>query len=575
MGSRTHRPGAYIRSPTKRLPFVVTSRPAFFALPNALRLKQMESGKERISVKRAAQQFAFGPDGFVSLLARRVAGGAARIPGVLALVAVAALCGEHQTRAQQETFSPRNSIPLISGQATPLSALSLSSAARISDPAGARRFCLPVDPEQPEQERRISSVGKGALRVGPPRTVRMIYFLPNDRPYRSDVVDLMKTMISWTQGFYAEQMQSHGYGEKTFRIETDADGEPLIHRVDGQHPDAYYHTNTVREALNEVQQTFDLGANVYFIVSDNAGVNEFFLGANGQLASGVGSRSGKSGGYLMLPSAFSFNILSHELGHAFGLQHDFRNNANVMSYGSGIRLSECSAGFLAVHPYFNPDSPVEEGSRPSVELVSALTYPADSDSAPVQIKASDPEGLHQAILFVRTTEPHRAAGTLEVNACLGLAGVRDRVVEFDYDGAHPSVEGVTLSNPPVHPIRVDIVDADGDAIQRYITLEESSSGEVVALERDAKRPAAATLTGNYPNPFNPETTIGYALPRSGKVRLSVHDMLGHELHVLVDRYQPAGRHAALFRGDRLPSGLYAYRLEAGGEAMVRTMLLVK
>ena len=85
----------------------------------------------------------------------------------------------------------------------------------------------------------------------------------------------------------------------------------------------------------------------------------------------------------------------------------------------------------------------------------------------------------------------------------------------------------------------------------------------------------AGLPAFDPNPFNPETTIGYALPHDAKVRLVVYDLLGHEVTVLVDGPQPAGRHAVRFRGDHLPSGLYAYRLQAGNEVVVRTMILVK
>ena len=88
-------------------------------------------------------------------------------------------------------------------------------------------------------------------------------------------------------------------------------------------------------------------------------------------------------------------------------------------------------------------------------------------------------------------------------------------------------------------------------------------------------PAEVALPGNYPNPFNPETTIGYALPRAGMVRLVVYDLLGQEVAVLIDGPQPAGRHTVRFRGDHLPSGPYAYRLQAGDEMVVRTMMLVK
>ena len=61
------------------------------------------------------------------------------------------------------------------------------------------------------------------LNVGEPRTVRLIYFLPNDREYRDDIVQRMKHEILNLQTFYAESMQAHGY-DMTFDIETDALG---------------------------------------------------------------------------------------------------------------------------------------------------------------------------------------------------------------------------------------------------------------------------------------------------------------------------------------------------------------
>ena len=107
-----------------------------------------------------------------------------------------------------------------------------------SPPADSVHFCAVFDYEQWLRD-NPASAGKRAmdLNVGPPRTVRMIYFLPNDRPFRQEVVDSMKTTIRRIQTLYAEQMQAHGHGRKTFRFETDAQGEPTVHRVGGQHPD--------------------------------------------------------------------------------------------------------------------------------------------------------------------------------------------------------------------------------------------------------------------------------------------------------------------------------------------------
>ena len=91
----------------------------------------------------------------------------------------------------------------------------------------------------------------------------------------------------------------------------------------------------------------------------------------------------------------------------------------------------------------------------------------------------------------------------------------------------------------------------------------------------AELPAEVALLGNYPNPFNPQTTISYALPQAGDARLVVYDMLGREVAVLLDGPQAVGRHTVRFGANHLPNGPYTYRLAAGGKTVTRTMLLVK
>ncbi len=134
-------------------------------------------------------------------------------------------------------------------------------------------FCLPLNLEDMQARDSIYAATKHALNlnVGEPRTVRMIYFLPNDRPFRQGVVDSMKIAIRQIQTFYAEQMQAHGYGNKTFRFETDAQSDPLVHRVDGKYPDNYYiRNNTYKTVLDdEIGQAFDIRQNIYFIILDS------------------------------------------------------------------------------------------------------------------------------------------------------------------------------------------------------------------------------------------------------------------------------------------------------------------
>ena len=321
------------------------------------------------------------------------------------------------------------------------------------------------------------------LNVGEPRTVRLIYFLPNDRPYRADVVQRMKAEILNVQTFFADQMEAHGYGRRTFRIETDAQGEPIVHRVNGKHPDSHYLDDTLHTVDDEVYDVFDLYANVYFTVIDNSidGIGR----GNGRVTGGVAGRRGKNGGRTLMPGGFSFTAAAHELGHTFGLKHDFSDDAYIMSYGGQrrSRLSACSAEFLSVHPYFNPNTPIEEGEGPTIELISSPLYPAGSRSVRVRLKINDLDGLHQLIFFVYTIAPHSAAGSREVKVCRGLVGKRDTVVEFDYDGVIPSDGFTSLSDPTAHAIRVDVVDKDGDVDYASFTLAEISPYHIASLDR--------------------------------------------------------------------------------------------
>ncbi|MDE3259287.1 MAG: leucine-rich repeat protein [Gemmatimonadota bacterium] len=322
-------------------------------------------------------------------------------------------------------------------------------------------FCQIIDPDEWERERALLPAAKTTvLSAGHSRIVRLFYFLPEDRTYRPAVVAAMKTGMLEVQTFYRDQMAAHGFGNKTFQIETDAQGVPIVHRVNGNHSDDYYKTRGRPE--DEINRAFDTSSIVQLIVMD-------ISRSSGGTGVGIKQR-----GMGIVYGGWSWSTAAHELGHAFGLQHDFRGDSYIMSYGANPNaLSACAARFLAVSPYFNPSVSFSAGSPPGFELTSSPDYTHGKTSVPVRFRARDPDGLHEMILFVKTPEglgPFSPAGFMEVKACRELDGQTDITVQFDYDGNTPSDEGSSLLLPLEHTVYVSTVDTDGNRVDSPIPV---------------------------------------------------------------------------------------------------------
>jgi hypothetical protein len=103
----------------------------------------------------------------------------------------------------------------------------------------------------------------------------------------------------------------------------------------------------------------------------------------------------------------------------------------------------------------------------------------------------------------------------------------------------------------------------------------NSGDDFEGYAADLLFPESYLLQQNYPNPFNAQTTIRYELPHSGFVSLAVYDARGRLMADLVNGVRSAGAQELTFDAADLPSGVYFYRLQAGGFTDVKKMVLVK
>jgi hypothetical protein len=195
-----------------------------------------------------------------------------------------------------------------------------------------------------------------------------------------------------------------------------------------------------------------------------------------------------------------------------------------------------------------------------------------SMAAPVLL-TPDEGSTHVSTSTALTWETVPEAASYEVQVALHASFAATLVDTAGVVGTSLPVASLLRKTP--HYWRVRGMTVTGTAGPWSAPWRFTTSDTGVAVEDDVEVPDEAVLYANYPNPFNPQTTIPFALPQPGPVRLMIYDVLGREIAVLIDSTFPAGQHEAVFDASGLPSGVYLYRLQTDGWTRTRTMLLVK
>lgn len=147
------------------------------------------------------------------------------------------------------------------------------------------------------------------------------------------------------------------------------------------------------------------------------------------------------------------------------------------------------------------------------------------------------------------------------------------------DGYIPAGNAVDLliletDGPVVSSLRIKeaiLADRNGRVVPVKIVAEE---------EKRDSRPEEFALLHNYPNPFNPQNQISYALPQDCDVKLTIYNLLGQSVRILVDEHQMAGYKKIFWdgkdeQGRDVASGVYFYKIHAGDFVQTKKMLLLK
>jgi len=136
------------------------------------------------------------------------------------------------------------------------------------------------------------------------------------------------------------------------------------------------------------------------------------------------------------------------------------------------------------------------------------------------------------------------------------------------------------SSGRVYTITATATDGSGNSATRVADVTVDHDKGKATAKSIATAEDLDLGVGNYPNPFNPSTTIRYALPEAVPVRLTIYNIMGQPVRVLVDVFQGSGHYAVEWDGrdalgKKVAPGVYLYRLEAGQQAEVRKMVFAK
>jgi hypothetical protein len=206
-------------------------------------------------------------------------------------------------------------------------------------------------------------------------------------------------------------------------------------------------------------------------------------------------------------------------------------------------------------------------------LTSFCTFPHPQNSGSAQLKNDknvyDTLATHRFISFLGTpTNIYTAFGS----GTFRLAKGRTERLSMANINAYDDLTGLNnvAANHPAPSLytKLKIAEAIYENDYRF-------SQTVVGVSDKQTNPKTFTLEQNYPNPFNPNTKISYTLQNGDKIRLSVYDVLGKEVSVLVNGVQPEGLHEVTFSADHLSSGIYFYKLQTTKATITKKMVLIK
>ncbi len=305
------------------------------------------------------------------------------------------------------------------------------------------------------------------------------------------------------------------------------------------------------------------------------------------------------------PMDFGYNL---ELGQEHVIEANFINFGDEDVEVSALRIAQSAADFVTVDPQRDFTVAAQEtlivtatfsaevdtmldrailvqsnaAENPIVWNFHASTYP------PPALIRVEPEELefgydlalgeeHQEMGYIYNDgETNLVVSNIEIPVEFADYFSIDTQGEFSIEPHDSQMVSVTFQTD--HDVMINTfftIESNSAQEPEYEWIVQASTGDGVRTNPSTGLPQAFEMSQNHPNPFNPTTTIDFALPAASEIEFGVFDMSGRKVHDVHHSNLPAGFHSIDFDANGLPAGVYVYRLIAGDFVSTKKMVLMR
>ncbi len=308
------------------------------------------------------------------------------------------------------------------------------------------------------------------LTTRPSDVVRIVYFLPKDKEPFPNITEKLDKSIREAQDFYADEMERHGFGRKTFSFETDQNGKVKIYLG------KYYQTNTVLpngiwlSIIDDISGTFQPVLQLYNVMSR---FHTFRYTSNDAYSTNDnvwrGNIEGIAPGKNVHASVKSLDreSVTYVLRGVFGVpyvQPEYKRTLisrsnNKMPWGKQrAKLSQCGAEWLNKSRFFNPNQPFFDKS-PKMDMRVAILK--DSGLRHFIFEIADEDGMHQAQLFVPIDVKDQWKAE-KFYDCQVLNGKKEVNIVFE------------ITDPKIKSVKLRMIDMHGNIASRLFKIQEKN-----------------------------------------------------------------------------------------------------